>query len=99
MSSISTTDERVDRITSAVKAIIQREIAVGTMTEIQTNMLLNQLIRIRKDIEFLDDLINIPSIKLTARWGSNDNAMSSAVSTVDFSSIASPDATSSNPVN
>ena len=93
MSSINTTDEHVDCITSAVKAIMQRELAVGTMTEIQNDMLLNQLIRIRKDIALGNDLINfdISSIKLTVRWGSNDNAMSSAVSTVNFSSIASTD--------
>ena len=93
MSLISTTDERVDRITSAVKAIMQRELAVGTMTEIHNDMLLNQLIRIRKDIALWNDLINsdISSIKLTVRWGSNDNAMSSAFSTVNFSSIASTD--------
>ena len=93
MSLISTTDERVDRITSAVKAIMQREHAVDAMTEIQNDMLHNQLIRIRKDIALRNDLINfdISSIKLTVRCGLNDNPMSSAVSTVNFSSIASTD--------
>ena len=67
MSSTSTTDERVNSITIAINAVIQRELAAKTMTETDAIALRDILIRIRTDTAFLNALTNFSNYYLLSR--------------------------------
>ena len=75
----STTDERVDSITIAINAVIQRELAAKTMNEDDATALRDILIRIRTDTAFLNALTTFSNYYLLSRalWASNASANSS----------------------
>ena len=70
MPSTSTTDEHVNNITiavNAINAIIENNVAAGTMNDTDANLLLDMLIRIQTDTAFLNVLINF-SLSFLSSW-------------------------------
>ena len=96
MSTSNITNERVDRITNAFNASIERGLATKTMSVEHANILRDMLIRIRTDTALLDAIISFASsyLAVNATWASSANA--NASSTASTSAISSTDETNSN---
>ena len=96
MSTSTITNERVDRVTNAFNASIERGLATKTMSVEHANILRDMLIRIRTDTALLDAIISFASsyLAVNATWASSANA--NASSTASASAILSTDETNSN---
>ena len=94
----STTDERVDSITIAINAVIQRELAAKTMNEDDATALRDILIRIQTDTAFLNALTNFSNYYLLSRalWASNASANSSSNTAISTDAATSTDAVNPN---